>query len=241
MNSFGNFKFLGGKMVHIPKWEFQDVTSALPTSAHCSDHHCHPLSFPPVAVQAGGKLRLDVLYGYSWRWAQADRHITGESTIPPPLLPPHGLAVDHCPLSIASQANKAMSSARLHCHSPTWSPPPVTNRPCHHRTSFFVWVHHHRKPSSVSRLPVRLLKSFPLRSSMDTDPTLSGNSPAADRNWPVSYRCADGDWIPYSGSWVERPWEMGLLAGLVLAAPVVWAQWHNAIYSFSFWFIQFKF
>jgi hypothetical protein len=29
MNSFfGNFKFLVGKMVHIPKWEFRDVTEA---------------------------------------------------------------------------------------------------------------------------------------------------------------------------------------------------------------------
>jgi hypothetical protein len=27
MNSFGNFKFLVGKMVHIPKWEFRDVTT----------------------------------------------------------------------------------------------------------------------------------------------------------------------------------------------------------------------
>jgi hypothetical protein len=26
MNSFRNFKFLVGKMVHIPKWEFWDVT-----------------------------------------------------------------------------------------------------------------------------------------------------------------------------------------------------------------------
>jgi hypothetical protein len=26
MKSFGNFKFLVGKMVHIPKWEFRDVT-----------------------------------------------------------------------------------------------------------------------------------------------------------------------------------------------------------------------
>jgi hypothetical protein len=27
MNYFGNFKFLVEKMVHIPKWEFWDVTT----------------------------------------------------------------------------------------------------------------------------------------------------------------------------------------------------------------------
>jgi hypothetical protein len=44
MKSFGNFKFLVGKMVHIPKWEFRDVTPLLHTMmGACKDIILHAL------------------------------------------------------------------------------------------------------------------------------------------------------------------------------------------------------
>jgi hypothetical protein len=50
----------------------------------------------------------------------------------------------------SGHATESMSSALVHCSSPTWSSQPATSRPCDHRSSLFTWAHCRRPPSLVS-------------------------------------------------------------------------------------------